>query len=42
MAFFLLTAFYFDILQDYDVLSLLLGFVVCIIIQFSFLSYYFQ
>lgn len=42
MALLLLISFYFDLLQDYDLLSLLLGFVVCIILQFSFLSYHFQ
>jgi hypothetical protein len=42
MALLVVISFYFELLQDYDLLSLLLGFVVCIILQFSFLSYQFQ
>lgn len=42
IAFLLLVSFYLDLLSDYDALSLVLGFVVCIILQFSFLSYYFR
>ena len=34
--------FYFDLLSNYDLVSLLLGFITCLVLQFSFLSYYFQ
>lgn len=40
--FLLIICFYFDLLEDYDALSLVLGFVVCLTLQFFFLSYYFR
>jgi hypothetical protein len=38
----LLMCFYFDLLEDYDLISMILGFLLCIIVQFSLLSYYFR
>ena len=34
--------FYLDLLNNYDMVSLVLGIVVCLIVQFSLLSYYFR
>lgn len=34
--------FYFDLFEDYDLVSMIFGFLVCIILQFTLLSYYFQ
>jgi hypothetical protein len=36
----LLMCFYFDLLEDYDLVSMILGFLVCVILQFTLLSYY--
>lgn len=36
----LLMSFYFDLLEDYDLVSMVLGFLVCIILQFTLLSYF--
>ncbi len=33
---------YFDLFEDYDLVSMIFGFLVCIILQFTLLSYYFQ
>lgn len=42
VALLLLMCFYFDLLDDYDLVSMILGFSVCIILQFTLLSYYFS
>ena len=37
-----LICFYFELTDDNDVLSMVLGFMVCIILQFTFFSYTFK